>query len=356
MSTSRERFRGGGKKSLANPGRRRIVDDMQASTHHVFWRHPAGLDRPHLARQRPVVFAGQAVLRRLVCILIVWWVTLDPIAAQVAERYILVLKDGRRIAVSGYETSGDHVYYERFDARIGIKRALVETIQVIPPSQDTPVLEDVILGRVLKIHDRQFTLGDFLREDFFTAEIEPRLSPEEQTAYVRKLISLKRWQILEIEDQWSIAEKKGDIVDLGVREQQLIAALRDLNDGQRALSKLVQRHRAAPARSGSGTRSSGPEENETTAGGDMAANGHPAAEVSIDALMDPAAGRDRLQHQREMLVIVIKKNYDAGEKAGGVLTLQQARQDLRIVDLQIRYFDQLAGVPPTLTAPPLPNP
>ena len=333
-----------------------MVDNMQVSAHHLFLRQAADFDRPHRARQRPAAFAGRTAFRCLVCMLIVWWVTLDPIAAPAAERFILVLKDGRRIAVSGYETSGDQIYYERFDARIGIARALVETILVIPPSQDTPVLEDVILGRVLKIHNRQFTFDDFLREDFLTAEIEPRLTPEEQTAYVRKLISLKRWEILEIEDQRLIAEKKGDIVDLGVREQQLITALRALNDGQRALSQLSQRHRAGPGRSDSGASPSGPEENKATAGEDMAANGHPAVEVSIDALMDPAAGRDRLQHRREMLVLMIKKNYDAGEKAGGVLARQQARQDLRIVDLQIRYFDQLAGVPPTSAAPPALDP
>lgn len=329
---------------------------MQAKAHHVYFRHAAGFGRPHLIGQRLGAIAGQVAFRRWVFLLIVWWATIGPAAAQVAERYILVLKDGRRIAVSGYETSGDQIYYERFDARVGIARALVETILVIPPSQETPALEDVILGRVLQTHNRQFTLGDFLREDFFAAEIEPRLTPEEQAAYVRKLISLKQWEILEIEDQRKIAERNGDIVDMGGREQQLVAALKDFNDGQRALSKLRQRHRAGQSRNDSRINPSGAEEFETTANSDAAADGHPATEVSIDALMDPATGLGRLQHQREMLVLVVKKNYDAGEKAGGVLTLQQTRQALRIVDLQIRYFDQLVGRPATSAVPSSPNP
>lgn len=325
---------------------------MQTIAHQVTFRPAHDDGHTHAPRQRLGRFADQAAFRRLVGMLIVWWVTISPAAAQVLERYILVLTDGRRIVVSGYEISGDQIYYERFDARVGIARARVETILVIPPNQDTPVLEDVILGRVLKIHNRQFAIGDFLREDYFVAEIEPRLTPEEQTAYVRKLISLKQWQILELEDMRKSAEKDGDIVDMGVRAQQLVAALKDFNDGQRALSQLRQRHRAGPSRKDAESNPSGPEENETTASGVAAAGSRPAWEVSIDALMDPATGLGRLQHRREMLVLVIKKNYEAGEKAGGVLTLQQARQDLQIVDLQIRYFDQLAGISASSPDPP----
>ena len=303
-------------------------------------------------RPRLGSIAGQVGLRQLVCLLIVWWTAIGPAAVQAAERFILVLKDGRRIAVSSYETSGDQIYYERFDARVGIARALVETILVIPQNQDMSVLEDVILGRVLRIHNRQFAIDDFLREDFFVAEIESRLTPEEQTAYVRKLIRLKRWEVLELEDKHMIAERKGDIVDMGEREQQLVAALRALMNGQRALSKLRQRHRAGPLRNDSKENPAGPEEFRTAMNPDTTADSRPSAEVSIDALMDPATGLGRLQHHREMLVLVIKKNYEAGEKAGGVLALQQARQDLRIVDLQIRYFDQLAGIPASSPASP----
>ena len=291
-------------------------------------------------------------MRQLVCLLIVWWTAIGPAAAQAVERFILVLKDGRRIAVSRYETSGDQIYYERFDARVGIARERVETILVIPQNQDTPVLEDVILGRVLRIHNRQFAIDDFLREDFYVAEIEPRLTPEEQTAYVRKLIRLKQWEVLELEDKYMIAEQKGDIVNMGAREQQLVAALRELMNGQRALSKLRQRHRDGPSRNDSKENPAGPEEIRTTMNPDATAERRPSAEVAIDALSDPATGLGRLQHHREMLVLVIKKNYEAGKKSGGFLALQQARQDLRIVDLQIRYFEQLAGIPASSPAPP----
>ena len=189
----------------------------------------------------------QITFLRIAIILVLWWAIVCPyVAAQVAERYILVLKDGRRIAVSGYAIEGDQIYYERFDARIGIARASVETILTVPEIENPPALEDVILGHVLKTHNRSFTFGDFLREDDFAAEIEPRLTPEEQTAYVRKLMRLKQREILEIEDQRLVAESNGDIVDFGVLEQKLIAALRDLNEGQRALLRLKQRQRSGP--------------------------------------------------------------------------------------------------------------
>ena len=287
------------------------------------------------------------IFLRMAFIMVFWWsVTCPYLAAQAVERYILVLKDGRRIAVSDYAIEGDQIFYERFDARIGIARAAVETIRVVPESNDLPALEDVILGRVLETYNRSFTLGDFMREDYFTAEIEPRLTREEQTAYVRKLIRLKQREILEIEDQRLVAESKGDIVDLGALEQKLIAALMDLNTGQRALLRLAQRQHAGASRGDAAPDLSG-----AAAGTSVA---RPMkAEVPIDPLMEPSAGLARLQHRREMLVLMIKKNYAAGEKSGGVRALQQARQDLRIVDLQIRYFDQLAGMP-TISPPPIP--
>lgn len=260
-----------------------------------------------------------------------------------------MLKDGRRIAVANYEIADERVYYERFDARVGIDRALVARIVVIPARQDEPALEDVILGRVLKAHKRRFSFGDFKRDDIWAAEIEPLLTPEEQTAYVRKLIRLQRREILEIEDKRQIAEMNGDIVDMGTLEKKLIAALKGLNEGQRALARLGQRHSAGQSGNGSGT-------NATPAAGHAAANDFPAREVASEASGGPDASLAQLQQQREMLVLVIKKNYNAGEQTGGVLARQKARQDLRVVDLQIRYFDHLVESTPTTSAPPSPRP
>lgn len=265
--------------------------------------------------------------------------------ARAADRYTLVLEDGRRIDVASYEESGDWLYYDRYDARIGVARAKVKEIITHSPNHETVPLEEEIVGRVYRSHQLRFALSDFLRADYLAAEIEPRLTPEEQQAYVRKLLRMKTIEIFEIDDSRHAAETNGDVVELAAQEHRLIAALTAWGEGQAALASLAQRHRL-PVRPDDGPAAipASKDETDTMAGHETVDTETPPAPVPGEDAPVLRNGLEKLQHRREMLLLIVKKNYRAHGRTGGFLALQAAEQNLRIVDLQIRYFDRLPVV------------
>ncbi|MBL0712272.1 MAG: hypothetical protein JJV98_01110 [Desulfosarcina sp.] len=289
-------------------------------------------------------FSG--ALQRVVFMLVLLWVSVyASFAAQAAERYTLVLKDGRRIVISGYEEAGDRFYYYRYDARVGLARSRVKEIIAIPENEETVALEDVIVGRVLKAYNLSFGPGDFLREEYYVAEIEPRLTPEEQQAYVRKLVCLKKREIIEIDDERQIAEADGDVVAIRHLEARTVAALNELAQGEAAGRILAERLEAEIPEREMVNRLAGSAGIQGAEG--AAALSDDSGDSKTDQESEPVEPRTdigKLHHKREMLRLVIRKNYRAGEKTGGVLALQQARQDLRIVDLQIRYVERLKRI------------
>ncbi len=265
-----------------------------------------------------------------------------------AERYTLVLEDGRRIEITAYEETGDWLYYYRYDARIGIPRDKIAKIITNTPSETGVPLEDEITGRIAREHRLRFSLGDFLREDYHAAEIAPRLSPEEQKAYVRKLLALKEFEIFEIDDQRQVAEKNGDVVEIALLEKKLIRALDDWAQGQAALAQISRRQRPDRAVDGPQVASVLP-----VGAAEPPAAGDGDTPPGL-ARHEPAAvqtGLERLHQRRDMLRLVIYKHYPSVQHKGGFHTLQQANEELRIIELQIRFFDRLSPLPPSAPLP-----
>ena len=84
---------------------------------------------------------------------------------------------------------------------------------------------------------------------------------------------------------------------------------------------------------------------------DASADGAGVLAESADTL----AGLEKLHYRRETLRLVLKKYYQVDERTGGFHARQQAAEELRIVELQIRYFERLpaAPFPESDPAPPL---
>jgi hypothetical protein len=296
-------------------------------------------------------------------------------AAQAAGGYTLVLKDGRRIAVESYEEADGWLYYQRFDARIGIPRRRVETIISHASGEDTTPLEEKILGRVYALHQRRFTLSEFWRTDYRTAEIDPLLTPLEQAAYVRKLLQIKTQEIITHDDLRLAAEQRGDVVALAIEEDRLVAALTEWGRGRQALGLLIgppDQPMAETAVASDPVSGVLPEDN-TARGGkassppDVGAGQDDAAafggrdgaekpyrrqEADRDEVPDVRPpGLQKLHRRQETLRLQLKKYYRAPAESGGYLDRQAAARELRIVGLQIRFFDRL---PPDATDPALP--
>lgn len=266
-----------------------------------------------------------------------------------AERYTLVLEDGRRIEITAYEETGDWLYYYRYDARIGIPRDKIAKIITNTPRHTKVPLEEEITGRIARDHRLRFSLGDFLREDYFAAEIAPRLSPEEQQAYVRKLLALKKNEIFEIDDQRQAAEKNGDVVEIARLEKKLIRALDDWAQGQAAQTQIARRQRPESEMDGPQVPAALPaDSDEPPAAGEGDAPPGPAR----DAPTAPLTGLERLHQRRDTLRLMIYKQYTSVQHKGGFHARQQAEDELRIVALQILFFDRLAPLPPPSAAAP----
>jgi hypothetical protein len=166
----------------------------------------------------------------------------------------------------------------------------------------------------------------------------------------------------------------GDVVELAVQEKKLIAALATWDRGQQALTLVAPQGEAAEAQDRIGTDANGAppqtdpapiemdaseapamSETDSIEAGESQAPANPGADApeslppAVSGEDAPAAMSDleKLQHERERLRLMVKKHYRAPDKAGGFLALQAAERHLRIVDLQIRYFDRL---PPGATA------
>ncbi len=269
-----------------------------------------------------------------------------------AERYTLVLKDGRRIDISTYEEADGQLYYYRYDARIGIARDKIATIITNTPSDMGVPLEDEITGRIAREHRLRFSLGDFLREDYLAAEIAPHLAPEEQQAYVRKLLALKTNEIFEIDDQRQTAERNGDVVEIARLEKKLIHALDDWAQGQAALAQIARRQR--PDREMDALQAHA----TPTAGTDApsaAGDGDALPDAAHDEPADALTGIERLRQRRDMLRLVIYKHYPSVYHKGGFHARQKAEEALRIVDLQIQFFDRLSPLPPSSALPAAEN-
>ncbi len=263
---------------------------------------------------------------------------------RAAERYTLILKDGRRIDITAYEETGDRLYYYRYDARIGIARDKIRTIIPHAPSKDTAPLEDEILGRISRMHQRRFQLSDFLREDYVTAEIAPLMTPAEQQAYVRKLRYLKKMEIFQIDDRRLVAEADGDVVELAALEAKLIRALAEWRQGQEALLRLARRSTRDEHKDEPSILTAPPDHEAEPAAADPAAGDPPA---NLNEL-------EKLHYRREMLRLVIGKHYQPGPQRGGFHARQQAEEALRIVTLQIRFFDRLPAAASPVSTPAIP--
>ncbi len=272
-------------------------------------------------------------LRRWAMLLCMAASLVHPARLPAAEGYTLVLKDGRRVDITAYETAGDWVYYYRYDARIGIPRDKIEAIVEHPSSPEPASLEDEILGRIADAHKRRFRLDDFKREDYVATEIAPLMSPEEQQAYVRKLLQLKKMEIFEIDDQRQAAEKQGDVVELAQLEEKLIRALADWIQGRKTLARMIRGPTAVDPPI--------PPEDGKASAADAAASGAEASTATETA----TAGLEKLRYRRETLRLLVKKHYQVDPHKGGFHTRRQAEEELRIVELQIRYFDRLTATP-----------
>ncbi len=276
---------------------------------------------------------------------------------RAAERFTLVLKDGRRIDIAAYEEADDWLYYYRYDARIGIARDKIKEIIAHAPSSEDVPLEDEILGRIARMHQRRFELSDFLREDYVTAEIAPLMTPEEQQAYIRKLLYLKKVEIFQIDDRRLAAETAGDVVELVVLEAKLVSALGEWEQGQEALGQLARRQTSVGHGADRSDLSAAPDDK---AGPAVATAADPAPDDPVATLNE----LEKLHYRREMLRLVIKKHYQPDPRAGGFHARQQAEEELRIVELQIRFFDRLPAatspaptpaIPASDTPPPAPT-
>ena len=272
-------------------------------------------------------------LRRWAMLLCMAASLVHPARLPAAEGYTLVLKDGRRVDITAYETAGDWVYYYRYDARIGIPRDKIEAIVEHSSNPEPVSLDDEILGRIADAHKRRFRLEDFRQEGYVATEIAPLMSLEEQQAYVRKLLQLKKMEIFEIDDQRQAAEKQGDVVELAHLELKLIRALTDWIQGRETLARMLRGQTAA-------AHPIPPEDGEASAA-DVAASD---ADASAATETGPA-GLEKLRYRRETLRLLVKKHYQVDPHKGGFLTRRQAEEELRIVELQIRYFDRLPAAP-----------
>jgi hypothetical protein len=297
-------------------------------------------------------------LRRFVIVLWVAGSLCAPPAVPAAEGYTLVLKDGRRIEIDGYEASGGWLFYQRFGARVGVARHKIREIIPNSPGDAVVPLEDEIVGRVYRTHKLRFTLDDFRQADYRAAEIDPLLAAPEQAAYIRKLLRILAIEIFAIDDLHQAAETTGDVVELGVQEEKLIAALTTWDRGQQALTLVAPQGEAAEAPdpialdASAAPGVSGPDPIEADVGEAPASPGEEASEslppaVSVEDARAAMSDLEKLQHERERLRLMVKKHYRAPDKAGGFLALRAAERYLRIIDLQIRYFDRL---PPGATA------
>ncbi|MGD9098385.1 MAG: hypothetical protein PVF97_09885 [Desulfobacterales bacterium] len=258
-----------------------------------------------------------------------------------AEGYTLVLEDGRRIDITAYEEKGDWVYYYRYDARIGVPRKKVKSIMAHPPREDAVPLDDEILGRIAREHHRRFQLDDFRREEYVRAEMAPLMSPEEQRAYVRKLLQLKAMEIFEIDDQRQAAERQGDVAEIAQKEEKLVSALAEWVRGREALARMARRPHAADRQTDD--HPSPPEDRAApaTAGG-------AGASAETDASL---TGLEQLRDRQATLRLLVKKHARVNPYTGGFHARQQAEKELRIVGLQIQYFDRLsAALPPESTS------
>ena len=293
---------------------------------------------------------GDAVrtLKRWVLVLCAGGIMFLPLPLQATEGYTLVLKDGRRIDITAYEEAGAWVYYYRYDARIGIPRDKIKTIIAHASGAKASSLDDEILGRVAREHKRRFRLDDFRREKYIEHEIASLLSPQEQQAYIRKLLQLKKMEIFEIDDQRQIAERQGDVVELAQLEEKLVRAIAEWVRGREALARFTHGQTAA-GRAVDDHPALPEDEGETVS--DASADGSGVLAESADTL----AGLEKLHYRRETLRLVLKKYYQVDERTGGFHARRQAAEELRIVELQIRYFDRLpaAPFPESDPAPPL---
>ena len=271
----------------------------------------------------------------------------SPIRA--AEGYTLVLKDGRRIEITAYEEAGAWLYYYRYDARIGIPRDKIEAIVASTPRTTAVPLDDEILGRIAREHKRRFRLQDFLRADYVEAEITPLMSPAEQLAYVRKLLQLKKREIFEIDDRRQDAEEQGDMVELAQLEVKMVRLLADWIEGREALTRLTRGQ--MPVGWQADDHPTPPDE-EVANASDEAPEGAGASAVDADAL----TGLEKLYYRREMLRLVLKKHYQVDSFTGGFHSRRQAEEELRIVSLQILFFDRLPPPTPPASPPAPPGP
>ncbi len=254
-------------------------------------------------------------------------------ASGAAEGYTLVLEDGRRIDISAYEAIGDWIYYYRYDARIGIPRKKIKAIVAHTPRARAVPLDDEIMGRIARAHKRHFQLEDFRREAFVAAEMAPIMSPEERRAYLRKLLQLKQMAIFAIDDRRQAAERQGDVVELGQLEEKLIHALAEWVLGREALARMARSQAAAEGPMGD--HPIPPEDGVETATGDR-------ADVSAE-FEAPPSGLEELHYRQETLRLRAKKHAQVNPHTGGFHARQRALEELRIVTLQIRYFDRLSA-------------
>ncbi len=276
---------------------------------------------------------GSPNLKLWLAFLCAYGLLLLAAASGAAEGYTLVLEDGRRIDITGYEETGDWVYYYRYDARIGVPRKKIKAIVAHTPRERTVPLDDEIMGRIARAHGRHFRLEDFGREAYVAVEMAPIMSPEERRAYLRKLLQLKQMAIFAIDDRRQAAERQGDVVERGQLEAKLIRALVEWVRGREALARMARSQAAAEGPMGDHPL---PPEGgvETLTGG--------GADMPAESGTTPTA-LEELHDRQETLRLRAKKHAQVNPRTGGFHARRQAEEELRIVGLQIRYFEHLSA-------------
>ena len=74
-------------------------------------------------------------------------------------------------------------------------------------------------------------------------------------------------------------------------------------------------------------------------------DGDALPDAAHDEPADALTGIERLRQRRDMLRLVIYKHYPSVYHKGGFHARQKAEEALRIVDLQIQFFDRLSPLP-----------
>ena len=133
------------------------------------------------------------------------------------------------------------------------------------------------------------------------------------------------------------------MVEIARLEKRLVHALDDWALGQEAQAQIARRQ-------GPGKTMDEPQAPATPNAGRAAPSATGASNAHPDAAYDESAaaltGIERLYQRRDMLRLVIYKHYPSVQHKGGFLARRKAEEELRIVELQIQFFDRLAPLPP----------